>query len=129
MAYGIPKISARQLKQEILDLITVEMEKDPALTGDNLSYYGADINFSMSVTLVSRGKSEIKVIAASSVGEANPPQQIAGSEEEGEEAAPAKKVVEVAGRRQIGRKHVAHEDPKNLGKGVESKPEPAQADK
>lgn len=122
MAYGIPKITAQQLKKEILDLIAVELDKDNALSGDNLSFYGADINFSLSLTLVSRGITEAKIIAITSAGESNPAQQLAGSEEKGEESHPLKKVITAAARRQIGRRNVAYQDPKNVHAGVESKP-------
>ncbi len=128
MAYGIPKISAKQLKQEILNLIAGELDKDIALSGDNLSFYGADIDFRMDLTLVSRGVTLAVIEVKKPVGESVPPQQIAGSDEPGEEAAPVKQVITAAARRQMGRRHVAHEQPKSADKSLESKSQPAKAD-
>jgi len=129
LAYGIPKITSKELKQQILDCISAVLERDANLSGNNLAFYGADIDFKMDLTLVSRGEQRVGVFATATVGDSSPPQKPEGSVKPTVPEAPQKATVKVSGRRQTGRKHVAHKNPSSTDKSLESKPGAAQADK
>lgn len=127
MAYGIPKISSTELKKQILEAIGQELDKDVNI--GQLSFYGAMINFSASLMLISRGEATVQINANLKVGDAEPLPLPEDSLEPSVAEFPKKTPTIVGGIKRIGRQHVAHKNPVSPDKTLESKPTPTEADK
>lgn len=98
MGYGPPKYSNKEILGLILEGIRGELQKNGDFSGDSLSFYGFECEFSVKVNLTARGESKVLAEAVTTGGEPTPRE-----EEDGNEPEPIKQAVAASGKIKKGK--------------------------